>query len=229
MLLTILAAFLTGLGTIPFSPGIRGGTAHYLEAGVSTLLLGGVVVCLVALPRAMRQGGTRIRNEAVHALPLSAETTVLGTYLGSACAVAVYFLLCGSVYLAAAGLWMEETGAVAETGNQILAVGYAFILVLVTAALVAALHSILPSAAAFMTALFLLVVGQLSIFFPPLVGLIVPPFDLLDPAEVFREDSGEGCRPAVPALVRGVASIGLYLWLAVVFRIKTDSGRTGGF
>jgi len=226
VILSLLAAIVTGLGTIPFSPGIRAGTVHYLEAGVSTLLLGGVVVCLAAVPRAFNQGGARFRSEAVHALPLSPTTLVVGTFSGSACAVALYFLVCGGVYLAVAGAGMDEADGVLGPDRLILAVLHALLLVWICAALVLALHSILPSVTAFVTALFLIVAGQFSLFFPPLPGLILPPFDVLDPARVLVEAPGEA-RPAGLLLLHGAAGLVFYLWLAVILRISTDSRHAG--
>jgi hypothetical protein len=202
--LTIVAA---GVGTLPVSPGLTAGENHYLQAGLSTLLLGMIVHCLVVLPRVLPAARGRWKEEAVLALPLPAGVLTLGAWAGFSAALALFVLAGGVVYVVVAG----QTCASVQVGGLLSPLLFALLLGLITVALVTALCGLLPPLPSLAAALIIILLGQAASYWPLLPSILFPPFDRLGP------DLFPGGVPgsALPAFLHGGASLLFYLSIAI--------------
>jgi hypothetical protein len=202
----LLAAVFAAMATVPVSPGLSAGKPHHLEAGISILLLGGVILSLVVWPRAHLPGRSGRMEEAVLALPLRPEVLAMGSFLGFGAALAVFFAVGGGAFAATALAAYPET----DPGDLVRAAAAAWLMALIAAALVAALSAVLAPLPVLAAAVLVVLAGQATAFWPAPVAAVLPPFDVVDPAGVFRgEGAGFWGRAA-----RGAACLGFYLCLA---------------
>lgn|GEM_PF-2619458 len=217
LVLFAIALVATVLGTIPMAPGLTADESHYLESGVSTLLLGGVLLILVVLPQVHLCGRGNWKEEALLALPVDACLLSMGVFLGFAAALAVYFLLAGGAYLAAAAIFSHA----APPERIARAVVSAFLLGLVSAAQLLLLVSVLARIPALVVTVLALAAGQISLFLPPGLALLLPPFDVLDPTLPLSDPAkGWGW-----LLARGLFQLGFYLLsIALVQTIRSGWG-----
>ncbi len=230
LLLVLVASLAVMAATIPVSPGVVAGEAHYLEAGASTLLLGGVLLCVVLLPGLQVASRGRWNEETLLSLPVEPEVFTLGVFVGFGAAVGIYTVICGGVFIVTAQSACSLTGL----GNLLLSAASCFLLSLTVAAMVTAFRAVLAPVPALIAVVLLVVAGQAGSFWPAAVSFFLPPFDLLDPGSLARCSAGtvrdrahgEICH----ALGHGVACVGFYLCLAVVLlkarRWRAPIGQT---
>jgi hypothetical protein len=213
--ISLLAVLGVAAATLPVSPGLTAGEIHYLKAGASTLLLGGIVLSLIVLTRVHPAGRGRIKEEAVLSLPLDEEVLTLGALIGFCGALGVFFAAGGGAYFAVAELCFD----LADPGALVHAVARAFCLALITAALVAALATILAPLPALAAAILFIIGGQTSALWPAALSALLPPFDILDPTAAAALASAsaagaDGAGAGAAVLLRGAACLGLYVCIA---------------
>ncbi len=202
-------------GTIPFSPGIAANSDHFIRAGVSTLLLGGIILCLVIAPRVFRYdaGGSGSKGrgfEVLLSLPVDAGGVTLGIFLGIGAALGVYFLIGGAAYLV--------TALIVSGGEALpcllFCTFFSYLLCLTTAAMVGALSVFLSFLPAVVASLLLILAGQAASLWPPLLALFLPPYDILDSTSA----AGRVPEEALILLIRAGATLGFYLSFAALIR-----------
>jgi hypothetical protein len=199
-------AVAAGLASIPFSPGVAAEPRQYAEAGISTLLLGGVFLALMMVPLILVPGRGRTLAEELLALPLSRAAWVMGSFAGFGAALLLYFL-CGMLLLLLLG---SLAPACAVDLSLLPALGRAWFFALVAAALVLMTSRFLDYVAALTAAILVLGLGYASVFMPLPVALFFPALGHLDPLSSLQRPLGE----ALLHFLHGASCIGLYLYIA---------------
>jgi len=213
VLFTLASAAAVVAATIPVSPGIVAGESHYLGAGASTLLLGGVLLSLVLLPGMHAASRGRWNEETLLALPVDREILAIGAFVGFGAALCVFCAICGGAYVVTA----ERAFSAVAVGDLFLSTVFCLLLSLVVAAMVTAFGVILAPLPALIVAVVFILAGQAAGFWPPVISFVLPPFDLLDPGRAvsgpFTESAALG---AGRALGHGFACLAFYLCVAIV-------------
>ncbi len=207
ILFTLASTAAVVAATIPVSPGIVADESHYLDAGASTLLLGGVLLCLVLLPGLQVASRGRWNEETLLSLPVDREVLTFGAFLGFGAALGVYFALGGGAYI----LTAVTAFPTAALGSLLLSAVSCLLLGLVVAAMVTAFGVILAPLPALIAVVALIMAGQAAGLWPAVVSLVLPPFDLLDPGRAMSGITGAG-----RMLGHGVVCLGFYLCVAMV-------------
>lgn len=207
VLFTLAATASVVAATIPISPGIVAGERHYLEAGASTLLLGGLLLCLVLLPGLHITSRGRWNEETLLSLPVDREILTFGAFFGFGAALGLYCAVCGGAYIVTA----ETVCPSAALGTLFLSTLTCLLLGLIVAAMVTAFGVILAPLPALIAVVALIIAGQTAAFWPAALSLVLPPFDLLDPGRAMSRTTGV-CR----ALGHGGVCLGFYLCAAMV-------------
>lgn len=198
---------LSALSAIPFAPGIPADAAHYAEAGVSTLLAGGLFLSLMITPLLLTDRGGRLSAEALLCLPTGPGAYVAGLFAGFGAALFLFFLAGGALLIGVTRLDAFD----ASPPNPLLGAGWSFFLSLLCTSLVLWLSRLLHYVPALAAALFVLILGQFSGFLPFPLFLFFPALGAMNPFELSGGTPGE----AGLALVQIFAFTGLYLTLAV--------------
>lgn len=190
------------LGAVPFSAGVAADAGHYADAGISTLLLGGVFLSLMLVPGLLAGRG----GEGIRALPAARGALTSGIFSGFAMVVAAYFLAGGAVLVLVHGVAHEGVRAI----YLIPRIAFSFFDTLVAAAVVLLASRFLSYAPAVMASASILLLGSAAAYLPFPLSLAVPAFHHLDPLSM--ADLGAGF--ASLALLHGAAVMGLCLSLA---------------
>lgn len=107
--LLILAA--AAIAAIPFSPGIAADPGHYMDAGISTLYLGGIFLAVMAGPLLLINHRGHGISSAILSLPINRFELVLGMFFGFAVAMVLFFLLGTLLLLVPGHLGIDNSGA----------------------------------------------------------------------------------------------------------------------
>jgi len=197
------------LSALPISAGLPADPQHHMDAGLSTLLLGGVFLSIVLLPSVLSsRHGARLSHDRIRILPIRSWAWIGGIYLGF-CSGLLFFFVLGGTLLASVQLITREPGQIFYLSG----LGLAFFVSLLAAALILCLFRFLPCLPAMVAAVVVICLGHLADGLPLPLAILLPAFGSLDPSLLNRAPPQQ----ILLALVHGFAFIGLYLCLASGF------------
>ncbi|MHC4941738.1 MAG: hypothetical protein ACYTG7_01835 [Planctomycetota bacterium] len=198
----------SALSAIPFSPGEAAESVRYREAGLFTLLLGGVFITLMLLPLLLRGGAGRGMGESMLALPAGRASLVAGLYSGFILALLVFFLAGGVLLLLLGALFPGGQ----DPGNDLIVLAWCWFQTLIVAALVLFLAQYLSYVPAVGISILVLVLGHAAWTLPFPLSICLPAFDVIDPWAMGSRTAWEG----MLAFLHGTAFAAFCLILAGV-------------
>jgi len=162
------------IASIPFSPGIAADPVHYMEAGLSTLLLGGVFISFAIVPLLLTSSGAGyLAHEGLLALPVGRNCFVIGVFIGYATALFWFFVIGGLILLRVS----VSSNSGLAFADPLVGAFFSYLLSLVAAALVLLTSRFLPYAVAVAAALLILILGHVSNFLPFFISVFHNPKD----------------------------------------------------
>ena len=198
----------SGLSAVPFSPGITADGAHYLDAGLSTLHAGGIIIALMIVPFLLAPGRGRAAGEGLLALPLNPVILVTGIFSGFAVALLLFHLLGGGLLL----LVSSASPAGPDDSTFYPALIWGALQSLLVSALVLCASRFLSYIPALMASILVLVLGHASGILPEPIHLFFPAMGAVDPVDT----AGRAAAEALPALLHLLCFTALYLILAAL-------------
>jgi hypothetical protein len=194
------------LGSIPFSPGETAETDRYREAGLFTLLLGGIFITLAVLPVLLRGRSGGRAGEGMLALPAARPAMVAGLYSGFVLALLIFFLA-GGVLLLFMGV-LFDVGI--DPGNDLAVLAWCWFQTLIVAAMVLFLTQFLSYVPVVGISVLILVLGQVAWSLPLPLSICLPAFDALDPWAMGSRTTWEH----LLMLLHGTSFAAFFLFLA---------------